>query len=179
MLRLILVISGLRAGLMFGTVLAEMGDAVPSFYVRAVTGPLAGKSVCYVCRHGDRPVVLVVLRDLGPQTASLLKDIDAVTDRRRAEGLRCFAVLLTEHPQQDLPRLQTLAFDEKIQMPLTLAHETALQGSPLECPTDAAISVVIYRDQQTVQRFRFKSGECDSTARQSVVTRAEQVGMNR
>ena len=38
----------------------KVGDEVPSFYVRTVTGPLAGKSVCYVCRHGDRPVAMVL-----------------------------------------------------------------------------------------------------------------------
>ncbi len=49
------------------TASGKVGEEVPSFYVRTVTGPLAGKSVCYVCRHGDRPVVMVLLRELGPE----------------------------------------------------------------------------------------------------------------
>src|SRR5690349_11031952 len=108
---------------------APVAEEVPSFYVRAVTGPLAGKSVCYVCRNGDRPVVAVMLRELTPETTALLKDLDRTVNQHRADGLRCFAVLVTDSPQRDSARLQTLAFDEKIDLPLTLVSEGATQGS--------------------------------------------------
>jgi hypothetical protein len=144
------------------------GD-VPSFYVRAVTGPLAGKSVCYVCRNGDRPVVLVFLRDLGPDVAALLKDLDHTVNRHRADGLRCFAVMLTDTPQRDFGRLQTLAFDEKIDLPLTMAGEAVTAGTSLAVPRDAGISVIAYQDRRVVQRFSYKTGDCNEAARRSIV----------
>jgi len=156
--------------------LSAADSAVPSFYVRAVTGPLAGKSVCYVCRNGDRPVVLVVLRELGPEAAALLKELDQVVNRRRADGLRCFVVLLSSQPQRDLGRLQTLAFDEKLAIPLTLAHESVLKGSSLDVETEIMISVVTYQDQRLVQRLGFRAGECTHARRQDIVSRAEQLG---
>jgi hypothetical protein len=146
---------------------------VPSFYVRAVTGPLAGKSVCYVCRNGDRPVVVVLLRELSPDSTALLKELDRTVNKHRAEGLRCFAVLLTDTPQRDLGRLQTLAFDEKIDLPLTLAGDAAIQGSALAFPRDAALSVITYQDRQITKRFSYKSGACDAPARQSIVSASE------
>lgn len=154
---------------------SNTGSEVPSFYVRAVTGPLAGKSVCYVCRNGDRPVVIVLLRDLGPDTAPLLKDLDRTVNRHRADGLRCFAVLLTDAPQRDAARLQTLAFDEKIDLPLTVTGEATTQGSTLAFPRDSAISIVTYQDRRIVERFLFKSGKCDESARQSIIAASEKL----
>ncbi len=151
------------------------GDEIPSFYVRAVTGPQAGKSVCYVCRNGDRPVVLVLLKELGPDTAALLKDLDRSVNRHRADGLRCFAVFLTDTPQKDSARLQTLAFDEKIDVPLTLAGEAATQGSSVAVPVGATISVITYHDRRIVQRFSFKPGACDESARRSIISASEKL----
>lgn len=151
------------------------GDEIPSFYVRVVTGPQAGKSVCYVCRNGDRPVVLVLLKELGPDTAALLKDLDRSVNRHRADGLRCFAVFLTDTPQKDSARLQTLAFDEKIDVPLTLAGEAATQGSSVAVPVGATISVITYHDRRIVQRFSFKPGACDESARRSIISASEKL----
>jgi len=153
----------------------EASAAVPSFYVRAVTGPLAGKSVCYVCRNGDRPVVVVLLRELGPDIAALLKDLDRTVNQHRADGLRCFAVMLTDTPQRDSARLQTLAFDEKIDLPLTLVGEASTQGSPLAISRETAVAVVTYQDRRIVQRFAFKAGTCDETARKSIIAAAEKL----
>lgn len=154
---------------------AEQDAEVPSFYVRAVTGPLAGKSVCYVCRNGDRPVVLVLLRELGLDTAALLKELDRQVNQHRADGLRCFVVMLTDTPQKDLARLQTLAFDEKIDVPLTLVGEAATQGSTVAVPEGAATSVITYQDRRIVQRFVFKPGACDESARRSVISATEKL----
>ena len=154
---------------------STVGREVPSFYVRAVTGPLSGKSVCYVCRNGDRPVVLVLLRELGPDATALLKELDRTVNRHRADGLRCFAVLLTDVPQRDFGQLQTLAFDEKIELPLTLAGESVTAGSSLALPRDAAVTVVTYQDRCVVQRFSYKSGACDETARRSILDASEKL----
>ncbi len=153
----------------------EASGEIPSFYVRAVTGPLAGKSVCYVCRNGDRPVVVVLLRELGPDAAALLKELDRTVNQHRADGLRCFAVLLTDTPQRDSARLQTLAFDEKIDLPLTLAGEASTLGSPLAFSRESAVSVVTYQDRRIVQRFTFKAGTCDETARKRIVAASEKL----
>ncbi len=153
----------------------ETSGEVPSFYVRAVTGPLAGKSVCYVCRNGDRPAVIVLLRELGVDSAALLKELDQLVNLKRAQGLRCFAVLLTDTPQRDAARLQTLAFDEKINLPLTLAGQATIQGSALAFPGESALSVITYSDRKIVQRFSFRSGSCDEKSRQSILDASQKL----
>src|SRR5262245_44631175 len=108
------VIAPLQSGL-------KVGEKVPTFYVRAVTGPLKNKSVCYVCRNGDRPVVMLFVRQITPELKKLLKRIDGEVDEHRAAGLRSFGVFVANDSKEVLPQVQTLAFDEKINLPLTIA----------------------------------------------------------
>src|SRR5579864_4055580 len=85
----------------------QVGEKVPTFYVRAITGPLKNKSVCYVCRNGDRPVVMLFIREITPQLKQLLKAIDDEVDLHRAAGLRSFGVFLATSSQEILPQVQT------------------------------------------------------------------------
>ncbi|MBI5760791.1 MAG: hypothetical protein HZA46_19905 [Planctomycetales bacterium] len=133
----------------------QLGDRVPSFYVRAVTGPHANKSVCYVCRYLDRPVAMIVVRSFSPGLTELLRGIDTVVDESRSVGLRSFVVFVapTNPPDADSrtlsARVQTLGFDEKLSIPLTVAaafDDAATR--PGSRPAD--VTVVLYRRQQVV-----------------------------
>lgn len=156
----------------------EIGSEVTSFYVRAVTGPHAGKSVCYVCRNGDRPVVMVVVRELGPDVTRLLKQLDQCVNENRGNGLRCFVVMLSNSSQKDGARLQTLAFDEKIELPLTVASE-AIAGTNLDAiPKTAAVSVILYDDLTVKERFAYRTGECNPSACQTILAAAKNLVKN-
>lgn len=137
----------------------DVGNKVPTFYVRAVTGPLKNKSVCYVCRNGERPVVLVIVREITPELPALLRRIDELVDGHRAEGLRSFAVFVANNGKEWLPDIQTFAFDNKINLPLTIS--AALAESPVapHATSDAAVTVVVYRDQIVLHRAAFRPGE--------------------
>ena len=153
----------------------EIGSNVSSFYVRAVTGPHAGKSVCYVCRNGDRPVAMIFLRDVGADAARLLKQIDRFVNEHRAEGLRCFVVLLTEKSQADSARLQTLSFDEKLAIPLTVTTDASLNDSTRRIAPDAEVTVVLYNRLKVAARFGYRPGECDEAACESVLDATEKL----
>lgn len=147
----------------------EIGSDVTSFYVRAVTGPLAGKSVCYVCRNGDRPVAMIFLRELGDDTSRLLKQLDRLVNDHRAHGLRCFVVLLTDKSQSDSARLQTLSFDEKLEIPLTIATDASANDSTRGIAPEAAVTVVLYNRLKVAARFGYRTGECDQAACESIL----------
>lgn len=140
----------------------QVGERVPTFYVRAITGSLKNKSVCYVCRNGDRPVVMLLMRDAMPELAKLLKGIDAIVDENRAVGLRSFGVFLGGEGSEGqglLSRVQTLAFDENIALPLTISA-APVDGPPgQKVHPAAAVTVVLYRDQRVVSNFAFRTGE--------------------
>ena len=106
-----------------------VGDHVASFYTRAVTGPLMNKSVCYVCRNGQRPVVMVLLRRVDAELKPLMKSLDKLVDGNRAVGLRGFGVLIDNNSVQATSAVQTFAFDNKISIPLTISGEAVAAAS--------------------------------------------------
>lgn len=135
----------------------ESGDMVPSFYTRAVTGPLRNKSVCYVCRNGARPVVMLLMRRIGPELKPLLKGIDTIVDENRANGLRGFGVLIEDDARKATSAVQTFAFNNKIRFPLTVSGEGIANGHKLH--KKAALTVVLYRKQKVVKTWTFREGE--------------------
>jgi hypothetical protein len=149
----------------------KVGEKVPTFYVRAVTGPLKNKSVCYVCRNGDRPVVMIFVRQITPELKRLLKGIDDEVDRHRAAGLRSFAVFLAGENDELLPRVQTLAFDEKINLPLTIAAAPSDGSAGRTIHPDAAVTVVLYRDQTVTANFALRSAEFNVEAIETILKR--------
>ena len=138
------------------------GERVPQFFVRAVTGPLMNKSVCYVCRNGDRPVVMVFLRDVIDGVPSLLKELDTYIDQNRAVGLRGFAVLLSENQRNAVSKLQTLSFDHQLSLPLAVASTQLDAPSSQNLHPDAAVTVVLYHDQTVVKSHAFRAAEIDA-----------------
>ncbi len=140
----------------------KVGEKVSTFYVRAVTGPLKNKSVCYVCRNGDRPVVMLFIRQITPELKTLLKGIDAEVDRQRASGLRSFGVFLAGDSKEILPQVQTLAFDEKINLPLTIAAAPSDGSAGRSIHPDAAVTVILYREQSVTANFAFRAQDLKS-----------------
>lgn len=137
----------------------KIGSTIHQFFVRAVTGPHRNRSVCYVCRYGSRPVVMVLLQKSDPKIATLLKSIDAIVDDNRVSGLRSFGVLVTDESSRAVPILQTMAFDERIRMPLTAATSAIAGKSCHNLHEDAATTVILYRNQKAVKNFAFEQGE--------------------
>ncbi|MBX3451085.1 MAG: hypothetical protein KF777_16085 [Planctomycetaceae bacterium] len=142
---------------------------IRSFYVRAVTGPLRGKSVCYVCRHGDRPVVIVLMREITPGSRALLKELNQLVDENRAEGLKAFAVLVSANSVQAAADLQTVGFVDRLELPLTTAGEAITSAEALDFPASERVGVILYRDQAILGRHEFGTSDCGPADRAAVI----------
>lgn len=137
----------------------DIGEYVPTFYSRVVTGPLMNRSVCYVCRNGERPVVMVLLRKFDPRCRLLMKNIDRLVEQHRGSGLRSFGVMLSEDPFRSVSGVQTFSFNNRIVMPMTVAPDAVGASSCQNVHDDTAVTVVLYRRRRVEQRFAFREGE--------------------
>lgn len=135
------------------------GKEVPSFFVRAVTGPQMNRSVCFVCRNGDRPVIMILLRRLESGTSAVLKAVDELIDRRRAEGLRAFGVMLSDEPSKVSPHLQTVSFDQQLSLPLGVGPEALGDQESLCIDPAASATLIAYREKKVVLTSAFRSAE--------------------
>ena len=153
----------------------ETGATIHSFFVRAVTGPHRNRSVCYVCRYGSRPVVMVFVQKVDRKLPALLKAVDKIVDKNRVMGLRSFGVLVTDESSRAVPVLQTMAFDERIRMPLTAATTAVAGPGGHRLHQDAATTVVLYREQKAVTNLAFKYGKLNDEAIGSVLDGIEEL----
>ena len=137
----------------------DVGDYVPTFYSRVVSGSLMNKSVCFVCRSGRRPVVMILMRDIKREYRPLIKNISRLVDMNRGSGMRGFGVMISENPFGSISKVQTFAFNNKISMPLTVAPLSVAGPSCQDIHPDAEISVVLYRNREVVKTISFRAGE--------------------
>ena len=137
----------------------KAGSTIHPFFVRAVTGPHRNRSVCYVCRYGSRPVVMVLVQKVDPKIGLLLTAIDRVIDQNRLAGLRGFGVLVTDQSAQAVPILQTIAFDQKVHMPLTAATTSIAGAGCHNLHPEAATTLILYRNQKAVETISLRFGQ--------------------
>lgn len=144
---------------------------IPSFFLREVTGPNPNLAKCLVCRYGDRPVVLLCVRDLDDASQALIEEIDHLVDKRRGEGLRGFAIFVDADAKTIQPQLFNLARDSKLSLPLTLPVEPA-GPSGLGLSKTAAVSVILYRNLEEQRRFALNADEITAERIEEIVAAA-------
>ena len=102
---------------------------------------------------------MVVMRRLESGTSAVLKGIDELIDRRRADGLRAFGVMLSDEPSKIAPHLQTISFDEKLNMPLSVGPETLGEKDSLAVDPAASATIVVYRQRKVIWTAALRSNE--------------------
>ncbi|MEL6109663.1 MAG: hypothetical protein AAFU85_26945, partial [Planctomycetota bacterium] len=94
-------------GLLIGSVNAadseclKEGDAIGAFYVTKVAGAEQdgvekGTELCYRCRYGSRPMVMVFARKSGGKVTDLVKELDAAIADNEGEELKGLLTLMGE-----------------------------------------------------------------------------------
>lgn len=141
----------------------DPGALVPAFYVREITGRRPNLATCLVCRFGARPVILMSVRHLDDQVTELITQVDRIVDDQRGQGLRGFAMFLTDDTRSLQPRLTTMARQQELFLPLAIPVES---GGPatLKLPEDEALTVVMYHDRTIHRTLHFKSDELTDNA---------------
>lgn len=147
----------------------EVGEKAPAFIVRDVTGPNQGKSLCYRCSYGGRPVVSVFTRGADGKISELVKELDLVVGENADKQMRAFVVLLSDDEDADAGKLTKLAEDKEVKStPLTIFD--GLAGPPeYKIAKDADVTVLMWRGQKVLANHAFKAGELDGKAVKSVV----------
>jgi len=112
-----------------------------AFDVKAITGELQGKELCYVCRFGaqKRPgVVLIFSQKADDNLATVLKAVDGV--QKNNDKLGTVLVGVGGVQAADLEKLQAT---HKLTTPLTVAVDQ--DGPPAyKLNKDAAVTVLVY-----------------------------------
>lgn len=146
-----LTLTGAQAQDVKSGVTTKIGGA---FNVKAITGDLKGKELCYVCKFGGeaRPaVVLIFTQKVDENLATLVKSVDEV--QKSNAKLGTVVVGVSGVTAADLEKLQET---HKLTTPLTVASD---ENGPAKynLNKEAAVTVLVYKKGGAIsQNFAFK-----------------------
>lgn len=146
-----------------------VGEVVPAFNVRDITGPNKGTTLCYRCRYGSKPVVTVFTREMNDTVKDLVKKIDATVVKNEDKKMSAFVVMLTTEPDAAEAKLIALAKDAKIaKTPLTIIEG---EGGPDEykLAKDAEVTVMMWVEGTVKVNHAYAKGKLDKKAVDSLV----------
>src|ERR1044071_387883 len=72
------------------------GESPSAFNVKDITGPNKGKSLCYRCQYGAKPVTAIFTREVNEEVGALIQQIDATVGSNKEKNMCAFVVLLTD-----------------------------------------------------------------------------------
>lgn len=138
-----------------------VGESVPAFNVRDITGPNEGKTLCYRCKYGARPVVTVFTRTINDEVKALIKNIDAQVGKNEDKKMASFVVLITDTPDASEKQLKEVAEKEKIKnVPLTIIDGKS--GPPeYNISADAEVTVMMWVESKVMVNESYAPGKFD------------------
>lgn len=155
----------------------RQGDSVGVFYVTKVAGATndgvePGEQLCYRCRYGSSPIVMIFARRTGGRVTELVKRIDKAVFSNRRRRLRGLVTMMGDN-SSDVRKAagKVAAAAEVTHVPVVVAKE--VQTGPLnyKLPADAEVTVVVAKDSQVVKTHTFTSEKVDIAAVMNEVDR--------
>ena len=140
----------------------EAGESPNAFNVKDITGPSKGKTLCYRCQYGAKPVAAVFTREINDEVAALVKEIDAKVGENKGKNMCAFVVLLTDDADAGAKKLSKLAEEQKIKnVPLTVFDGTA-GPADYKISKDAAVNVMMWNKSKVKVNHAFAAGKLTS-----------------
>ena len=153
----------------------KAGDAIGPFYVTKVTGPEdgveIGKTLCYRCRYGARPMVMVFARETGGKVAELTKQLDQAVAKHEDAQLRSFVTLIggeTESLTKEAEKFSKTA--EAKNVPVTVAEDNENGPSAYKIDPKAEVTVVLAKDGKVTGQHTFAADSVDVAAVMKEIT---------
>ncbi len=152
----------------------EKGASPEPFNVKDITGPVAGTSLCYRCRLGNRPVTAVFTRTLSDDLASLVKEVDSIVGKNEGKQAGAFVVLLSKDPDADEAKVAAFAKKHGIKTPLTVFDgEAGPEGYNIA--KDAEVTVNLWNKSKVEANHAYAKGGLNKAGIAKVVADAEKM----
>ena len=148
----------------------EVGESPAPFNVKDITGPSAGKSLCYRCQYGGNPTAALFIREITPEVTALIQELDKTVAANKKDKKACgFVVLLTDDADAGAKQLAELAKEKGIKnVPLTIYDGAAGPGK-YKIAKDAAVTVLYWNKSRVQANHAFAAGKLTSDDVKAVV----------
>ena len=153
----------------------QTGEQAVSFDVKDCTGPAAGKTLCYFCRYGHRPVVAIFVNELSPQVESLIKAVDRAAEAHRSQRVAALVVYLGDDTPEVEDQLRALSRAAELRhTPLTLVRESKAQlREKYQLSKEAAVTMLMWRELRVRDRIAFDTAKIPADVIESLNQRVK------
>ena len=142
-----------------------VGDSVGAFTVTKVAGNPAdgvadGKSLCYRCKMGARPVVMVFARSADEKLAKLLKKIEEEVAEHESDKLSSFVNMIGTDAESLKKTAAEFVAKNELKRIAFVVPEDAKNGPPdFKIAPDADITIICYKGGMVQANHAFAAGQ--------------------
>jgi hypothetical protein len=132
----------------------EAGKTIGAFDVVKCAGAeddgvKIGTSLCYRCRYGARPMVMVFSQNNDKGVATLLKELDGVVEKNKSKQLKAFVNVIGEDKDKAETAAKSLGKDSKnVPVVVPVEYETGPKDYGID--TKAETTVIIAKGGKVV-----------------------------
>ena len=153
----------------------QVGDSVGAFEVIKAAGAMedgipVGKELCYRCKLGQRPVVMVFARSADTNLAKLTKELDQVVGKNSEKKMASFVNMLGKNGDDLKKQAHDFVAQNKLKNIAFVVPEELPNGpAEYKLSEKADVTVLIYRNGKVAANHAFPSGKLSAEAIEKVV----------
>lgn len=143
----------------------QTGETIGAFNVTKIAGAEddgveVGNNLCYRCRNGSRPQVIVFARSTSPKVASLVQELDKAVAENESSNLRVFVNILSEDKEDASDVAKKFAASSKAKhIPFVVPNEFENGPDNYGINPGAELTVVMAVDKGVKANFAVKDAE--------------------
>lgn len=155
----------------------ETGAGIGPFYVTKIGGAEGdgvevGKDLCYRCKYGPRPQVMVFTRTTGGEVVNLAKELNSAVARNEAAQLSAFVnVLNADKAAAEKSAKELAAGSAKVPVVVPTENENGPANYGLN--PDAEVTVIVAKGGKVVAGHGYAKGKFDSSAVKTILADVE------
>ncbi len=148
----------------------KQGDSIGAFYVTKVAGAADdgvanGQELCYRCRYGQRPMVMVFARKSSDQLNELIGKLDAAVAENKDAQLKSFVTVVGGDQAALKDAAKKIADGAKAKnVPIAVAADSENGPDNYRLDPKAEVTIVVANESQVVSTHTFAADKVDTAA---------------
>jgi hypothetical protein len=134
-------------------------------------GVKVGEELCYRCKMGNRPMVMVFARKADKNLAKLVKDLDKVVAKNEEKKLGAFVALIGAKDEQAKAAAEKLVKEsEASNVAVVTAKDQPNGPESYKIDPKADVTVLIYVQGEVAANHALPAGGLDAEATKKIIT---------
>ena len=147
----------------------KQGDPIGAFYVTKVAGASedgvkVGQELCYRCKYGQRPMVMVFTRKSSDKVNQLVAELDKAVAENSDAQLRGFVTVMGEDQASLKSTAKKIVDDSKAKMIPVAVSDSPNGPANYRLNPDAEVTVIVATESQVVASHSFTADAVDVAA---------------